>query len=285
MHGFAFFTPFILATQLVAQLSPSLKAPQPSPAASVSRDLGISTFRIDYHSPAVKGRTIWGGLVPFDQVWRAGANDATTLTLSDPVRISGKEIPAGTYAFFAIPGKEQWTLVLNRQGRQWGAYSYKAEEDVVRVVAKPTAIPHQEYLEYALEVRTPDRLRVELRWEKLSVGFDLDVDTKALYLKYLDENLPKASAAQWQPWYQAARFCLEQGIEPEKAMAWIEISLKASEHPQNLECKARLLHKAGKRVEAIELMKRAVALGKEQASKEYVAGLETTLGTWIANPR
>ena len=275
----------LVALDLTAQSPAQLKAPQASPAASVSQELGISTFRIDYHRPAVKGRAIWGGLVPYGQIWRAGANEATVLTLSDPVKIAGKSVPAGSYAFFVIPGKEQWTLILNSQGKQWGAYNYKTEQDVLRIEAKPGAIPHQEFLQYDLQVLSPEQLRLELRWEKLSVGFTMELDSKGIYWKYLEEALAKASPAAWQPWYQGARYCLEQSIEPAKAMTWIDISLKAEENARNLECKARLLEKAGKRAEAIGLLDRAIALSRGKAPKEVVAGLEATREAWSPKPR
>jgi len=280
------YSPAVALVAMAASAqAPQLKSPQPSPAASVTQELGISTFRIEYHRPAVKGRAIWGGLVPYGQIWRAGANEATVLTFSDPVKIAGQVVPAGSYALFAIPGKEQWTLVLNRQGKQWGAYNYKADQDVLRIEAKPAATPHQEYLQYDLQVESPDRLRVDLRWEKLSVGFAMEVDTKAVYWKYLEENLAKASPANWQPWFQGARYCLEQGIEPVKAMAWIETSLKAEENARNLECKARLLEKAGKTAEALGVLDRAIALSRGKAPQEVLAGLEATREAWGAKPR
>lgn len=275
---------FLASNCLLAQ-EPALKPLQASPGASVSQELGLSTFRIDYHSPSVKGRTIWGSLVPYGQVWRAGANEATVITFSDPVKVAGQDLVAGSYAFFAIPGKDQWTLILNKQSKQWGGYSYKADQDALRIDVKPSAIPHQEYLQYTLCAESPERLRVELAWEKLSVGFNVDVDVKAVYWKYLEETLAKASPANWQPWYQAARYCLEKGIEPQKAMAWIDTSLKAAENASNLECKARLLEKAGKTSEAIAVLDRAIALNRGKASKEALAGLEATRETWSAKPR
>lgn len=271
----------LAAVSLAAQSTP-MKAPQASPAASATQELGISSFKIEYHSPAVKGRTIWGGLVPFGQIWRAGANEATVLTLSDPVKISGKDLPAGSYALFAIPGKEQWTLILNRQGKQWGAYNYKADQDALRLEVKPSAIPHQEHLQFLFQVQNPQRLALELRWEKLAVGFTMDLDVKGIYWKYLEENLPKAGTGEWRPWFTAARYCLEQGIEPEKAMAWIETSLKAEENGWNLECKARLLERAGKIPEALGVMDRAITLSKGKAPEEYIKGLEKTREAWAA---
>ncbi len=142
-----------------------------SPAASVAHRLGAGSVRIDYHRPAVRGRKIWGGLVPFGQVWRAGANEATTIAFSDPVRVDGKPLAAGSYAFFAIPGPDQWTLIFNRVPGQWGAFHYQAGQDALRVPVKPAAGPAQENLAYTIKPAEPDGLRVELAWDTLTVGF------------------------------------------------------------------------------------------------------------------
>jgi hypothetical protein len=257
-----------------------LKALQVSPGATVTQELGISSLRIDYHRPAVKTRAIWGDLVPYGKVWRAGANEATLFTFSDPVKIAGREMPAGSYAFFVIPEKASWTLIFNRQGKQWGAYNYKPEQDALRFEVKPWAIPQQEYLQFDVSVKTPEQLFVELRWEKLAAGFEVDIDVKGIYWKYLEETLAKASASKWQPWFQGARYCLEQGIQPGKAMQWIDASLKAEENHRNLECKARLLQKAGKTAEALATLDRAIEAARAKAPKDYVAGLEKTREEW-----
>lgn len=280
----------LLAPALLAQAPPPapvppvrLKPMQVSPAASVSQTLGISTVRIDYSRPAVKGRVIWGELVPFGQVWRAGANDATVITFSDPVKISGKELSAGTYGFFAIPGKEAWTLILNKKAKQWGAYAYKAEEDVLRFEVKPQAIPHQEYLQYELQVASPERLRLDLRWEKLAVGFDLEFDVKGLYWKHLEESLAKAPSSDWVPWFQAANYCFQQNLHLDKAMLWVEDSLKAQEGYRNLELKARLLQKAGKNAEATIYLDKAIAAATAaKTPKEYLESLEKARQEWNA---
>jgi len=276
----------LLSAPLLAQApEASLKPFQASPAASVTQELGISSLRIDYHRPAVKGRAIWGGLVPYGQVWRAGANDATVFTLSDPAKIAGKELPAGSYAFFIVPGKDAWTLIFNKQGKQWGAYSYKADQDVLRFDVKPSAIPHQEYLAYEVQVESPERLHVELHWEKLAAGFDVDFNVKAVYWKYIEETLAKASPSQWRPWFQAARYCLDQDIQTEKALGWIETSIKATENGQNQECKARLLQKSGKTAEALAALDRAITLSRGKAPNDFVAELEKTREEWKAKSR
>lgn len=263
-----------------------LKPYQLSPFATATQALGLSTVKVDYYRPAVKGRKVWGELVPFGQPWRAGANDATVITFSDPVKVNGKDLAAGSYAFFAIPGPEVWTLVFNTQAKQWGAYNYKADQDALRVEVKPTAISHQEWLAYAVEPVRADALRVELRWEKLAVAFEAAFDTKGLYWKHLEETLAKAPATDWVPWFQAANYCHQENIQPEKAMAWADASLKAQETYRNAELKARLLHKAGKASEAIPFLDKAIALAAAaKTPAEYQAGLAKLKGEWSAPAR
>jgi len=282
---------FALSTALVAQVPAPAPAPAPvrlkpmqvSPAASVSQTLGITTVKIDYYRPAVKGRSIWGDLVPFGQVWRAGANDASMITFSDAVKINGKDLSAGTYGFFVLPAKDTWTLILNKKAKQWGAYDYKAEEDVLRLDVKPQAAPHQEYLQYDLQIASPEKLRAELRWEKLAASFDIEIDVKGIYWKHLEETLAKAQPTEWVPWFQAANYCFQQGIQLDKAMGWIDTSMKAQATYRNQELKARLLHKAGKTSEALPFLDKAVELATAaKTPKEYLDGLEKTRKEWLA---
>lgn len=147
-----------------------------SPAASVSLDLGLTKVEIVYHRPAVKGRAIWGGLVPYGQVWRTGANEATTISFSGPVKVAGHAVPSGTYGFFAIPGKERWTLILSRNAKQWGAFKYNAAEDQLRFEATPQAAPMREWLAYDMDLQDQASATVTLSWEKLSVAFPITAE-------------------------------------------------------------------------------------------------------------
>ena len=262
-----------------AAQAPALKPYQVSPAASVSQDLGICSVRIDYHRPAVRGRAIWGALVPYGQVWRAGANEATVLTLSHPARIDGHDLAAGAYALFAIPGRERWTLVFNREARQWGAFNYHADQDALRLDVTPVYAAYQEYLEYGIHVTGADRLRVELAWEKLSVGFDLTMDVQGAYWAYLQKTLAEAPADAWPMLNQAAGYCLLSDTHLDQAMAWIDRSITIKEGFRNLELKARLLRRAGKKDEAVALLRRAVALA-QGAPANTLKELQAELEDW-----
>jgi tetratricopeptide (TPR) repeat protein len=253
-----------------------------SPACTVSQEIGISKIDLAFARPAVKGRRIWGDLVPFGQVWRAGANSATTITFSHAAKVAGKDLAAGTYGFFVIPGEKAWTLILNKKAKQWGAYEYKAEEDVLRWEATPQAGPFLEYLDYRVLPTGTGAATVELGWEKLRVSFPVAFDTKAIYWAHLEDTLKKAPDTDWVPWYQAAKYCQDQAIEPQKALAWIEKSLKAGDSFWNHETAARIYKDAQRMPEARAELQKAIDLSRGKAPKEYTENLEKELAVWKA---
>jgi tetratricopeptide (TPR) repeat protein len=278
-----FLLPLLLATALTAQEKPApvrLTPLRASPACTVSQEIGISKVELAFSRPFVKGRKIWGELVPFGQVWRVGANSATTLTLSHAAKVAGKDVPAGTYGFFAIPGPKTWTLILNRKAKQWGAYDYKAEEDQLRWEVTPQSGAFLECLDYRILPRDAGSATVELAWESLRVSFALTFDTKALYWAHLEAQLKKAPETDGVPWYQAAKYCQEQGIEPQKALAWIELSLKAWDSFWNHEVAARIYKDAKRLPEALLHIQKAIDLSKDKAPKEYTENLEKELAAW-----
>ena len=146
-----------------------------SPNAGVSQTIGVTEVTISYGRPAVKGRTIWGELVPYGEVWRAGANEATAISFSNDVLIEGKKLPAGTYALFTIPGQDDWTIIFNKTANQWGAFSYDAAQDALRVNVKPKAAPQQEWMRFSFTELSGDSAQAVLRWEKLAVPFKIQV--------------------------------------------------------------------------------------------------------------
>jgi hypothetical protein len=137
--------------------------------------IGGDSVKINYHSPGVRKRIIWGGLVPFDEVWVTGAHDATSIVFNKPVLIAGKEIPAGKYAFFTIPGKEEWTLIINKHWEQHLASEYDEADDVVRVNVKPEKIPHTERLQYFIEESKDGSARILVAWEEVKVSLPINL--------------------------------------------------------------------------------------------------------------
>jgi hypothetical protein len=145
-----------------------------SPKAGVFQTIGITDVDVSYSRPGVKNRKIWGELVPFNKVWRAGADEATKITFSTDVLIEGKKLPAGAYGFFAIPGENEWTLIFNKISDQWGAFTYNEAEDALRIKVKPVSNTNHDWLLYSFTEMTPTSAQLNLIWEKLKVSFKIE---------------------------------------------------------------------------------------------------------------
>lgn len=148
--------------------------PRLSPKSFVGQTVGYTDVIIRYGSPGVKGRTIWGELVPFDQVWRAGANEATTMEFSNDVFINNNKVPAGRYSFFVIPSKSNWTIIFNKIDEQWGSFKYDAKEDLFRFSVNPQENNFVERLRYIIEYKTAFTANIILEWEKLKIVFEVN---------------------------------------------------------------------------------------------------------------
>jgi hypothetical protein len=130
------------------------------------------SIKINYHSPGVRKRIIWGGLVPYDEVWVTGAHDATTLEMPKAFVVNGKEIPAGKYAIFSIPGKKEWMLIINKNWKQHLATEYDEKDDIIRIKVKPKKVNHTERLQYFIEKGKNETGRIAVAWEKIKVELD-----------------------------------------------------------------------------------------------------------------
>ena len=157
------------------QAAPQLKLPRASQKQVLTQTVGLTDVTITYSRPGVKGRQIFGALVPYDQVWRTGANEATTISFSDDVTINGQALPKGTYSLHTIPGKDEWTVVFNNTANQWGSFNYDATKDALRVKAKPQAAPFAEWMTFEIPQLAPDSATIQIHWEKLAVPFTVGV--------------------------------------------------------------------------------------------------------------
>ncbi len=248
----------------VIDAQPLMRAPQLSPRAVSAETFGVTDVEVSYHRPGVNGRHIFGGLVPYNVVWRAGANENTTVTFSTPVMIEQKALPAGTYSLFFIPGQPQWTVIFNRFTGGWGTYSYDAAEDVIRVKVTPQDAPMQERLLFTFDDGKADSVTLSLRWDKLRVPVRLTAETTKLTLDGMDQQL--RSAMHWVPqaWREAAGYALRVN-ETERALGFINQSIAIGADGSNLRTKARILEKKGDAAAAKELRDRAAALSPETA--------------------
>lgn len=264
----------IVAASLFAftlPLTAQLETPRISQKASVIQTIGTTDIEIEYHRPGVKNRQIWGELVPYGQPWRMGANEATTISFSDPVTIGGKELPAGKYSLFAIPERDRWTLVINSDPNQWGAYGYDAAKDALRIEVRPVPAPHTEWMRFTIDPKTPDSAVITLAWEKLEVPFEVEVDVSALVWSDVDRTFAST-------WGSAANWALESGERLEDGLRWIDQSIAVSgEGVFNLWTKARLLHGLGRSSEAVPVMERALAKAEGNVPADFMNILRGTM--------
>lgn len=260
----------------------TLNLPAPSPGASVKQTIGTTEFTLTYSRPGVKGRAIWGGLVPWDKPWRTGANAATTLTFADDVTVEGQPLPAGSYAIVTVPGQQQWTVAFSRQKDLWRVATYDPKEDQLRVTVKPQPAEHTEWLQFTFEMASPSETDLALRWEKLRVPVRIAVDVNAKVLKDSRAAVAAAADDDWRTPYRAANWCFDNGQAPEDAATWASKALKLKENFQTLSLAARLAAKDGRKKDAVAQMTKAVALGK--ADKDVFPGqvepMEKLLAEW-----
>jgi hypothetical protein len=254
--------------------------PRVSPKAVVTQVVGVTEVTISYCRPSVRGRAIWGGLVPFDKVWRTGANEATTITFGDEVTIGDTKLPAGTYGLFTVPGRDEWTIVFNKGAKQWGAFSYNPADDILRIKAKPQATDFAELMTFSFPSVNATSAEMTLMWEKLKVAFTVKVDTVSKVLAQARAAVAEAKPDDLRTPLSAAIFCLDNNVNLDEAGTWIEKSLAIKETPVGVVAKARLLAAKGQKSEAVATAKRAIASAKAADPKADTAWIETLIAEW-----
>lgn len=263
------------------QWAQDIQFPRPSPKAKVFQTIGLTDVEIVYHRPGVKGRVIWGELVPYDKIWRTGANEATTIEFSNGVMIEGNKLAAGTYGLFTIPGKSEWTFIFSKQANLWGTGGYKQEEDALRVKVKPASAPFCERMHFMFADVKDDSAKVILHWEKLMVGFTITIDTKGTVLK----NIENAMGRFWVTPHRAAGYAFENEMF-DKAKEWINTSTALKEIYWNMLLKAKIYKKLAKTKqetkEAVKILEKALLLGKQlpERQQQYVEEAKKLLAEW-----
>ena len=261
----------LLAADAAAQLD--MPVPRASPQARVVQTVGITQVTVDFGRPAVKGRQVFGGLVPFGQVWRAGANENTVVTLDGPVQVEGRTMEAGRYGLHMIPASGQWTVVFSHNATSWGSYFYDPAEDALRVTVTPVESAHTEWLSYGFEDLAEDGASLVLRWAGLAVPLRLGVDLEATAVTALRDDYLRGLKA-WDPaaYAQAASWCLSHELNLEEALGWIDRSISLAGPDFN-----RLWTKAGL-AEALEQDEaaalRAQALGHASETQVNAMGYQ-----------
>lgn len=240
--------------RLKAQYS-QLDLPRESQAGAASQRIGITDIAVNYSRPSVKGRTVWGDIVPYGQVWRMGANENTVLICTHEITIEGQKLPAGSYGLHAIPEKDKWTIILSKDHTAWGSFFYKKENDALRAEVTPRACEMTEQVTFSFADVKKDGATLLMRWEKMEVPISIGVDVNGIILASIDEQLRGIGAFAWEVWYEAAHYCHQEKIAPERAMKWVDMSIARGANFENQTLKATMLDEQGKTVEATALRK------------------------------
>jgi len=245
--------------------------PRASQRAVVSQRIGITDVTVTYHRPLENGRKLWGGLVPYGQVWRAGANENTTVKFTDPVTIEGKPLAAGTYGLHMIPAENgDWTVIFSNAATSWGSFTYKQDEDALRVNVKPGTTDEHNALTYDFDQLKPDSAVLTMSWGKVAVPVNVAVDVNKVTAASLQKQLRGLSQYDWQAWNDAATYFLNAKFDYEQGLKDVDQSLQNEERFENFMTKSQLLDAMGKTAEAKTA--RDQALAKANALQLYGYG-------------
>jgi hypothetical protein len=246
----------------------TLKMPQLSSTQSFTQEFGLGKISVTYSRPNVKGREIFGGLEPYDKVWRTGANGATVIKFSDEVQIEGKTVPAGEYGLFTIPGKNEWTIIINKGAQQWGSYTYKESDDLLRVKVKPVTLKDKvETFTIQFANVSPSSAQLQLVWANTLVPVSLTTDVDAKVIANIDD----AMKADKKPYVQAAQYYYLNNKDINKALTWINAAeVEDQTAPWIKYWKAKIQLKAGDKKGAITTAEAGAKLAQEKSVEEYV---------------
>ncbi len=251
---------FLLASFCAAQTI-MLDLPLQSQHAVVTQRIGITDITINYHRPLVNGRQIWGKLVPYGEVWRAGANENTIITFSDPVTIEGQSLDKGTYGLHMIPGENQWTVIFSKMSTAWGSFSYKQAEDALRVTVKPQSAEMHNALAYDFDDLQPDSAVITMRWEKVAVPFKVAVNVHDIVAASVPGQIRGLNQYYWEGWDDAATYFLTEKYNLDEALKDEDQSIQTEERFDNLMTKSKILEAMGRHEEASSVRKQAVDKG------------------------
>lgn len=265
----------VFATGLFAQApAPKLVFPDSSPAASVKQRVGLTDIEVTYSRPGVKGRTIYGGLVPYGEVWRTGANTATKVTFSTDVKLGGAAVPAGAYELFTIPGKTEWTVIVHKNMSQWGAYSYDAKNDVARFTVTPTTLANSvESLSIGFSDLRNESATLFVSWEKTRVPVKVEVDVVGQLVPQIEAAM--AATEGKKPYFSSAMFYFENNLDLKKAAEWMDAAIAARPDAYfMIYRKGLILAKAGDKAGALAAANQSLEMAKKDTTPslrdEYV---------------
>ena len=264
----------VLVTASLQAQSVPLDLPRDSQHAIVFQRIGLTDIKVNYHRPLVKDRKIWGKVVPYDSVWRAGANENTTILFADPVTIEGKPLEAGTYGLHMIPNEKEWTVIFSRNSTSWGAFTYSQEEDALRVTVKPQTEEFHEALAYDFDDVKADSAVLTMRWEKVAVPVKIGVNTNEIVQASLRKQLRGLAQYTWDGWDDAANYLVTNKLNMEDALKYCDRSIQVEERFDNLHTKSIVLTALGRKDEAEKTLNLALAKANAQQTHSYARQLQ-----------
>ena len=251
-----------------------LDLPLPSQRAEISQRIGITDITIVYHRPLAKDRKIWGGLVPYGKVWRAGANENTTITFGDPVMIEGQPIEKGVYGLHMIPNPDQWTIIFSKTSTSWGSFTYNQAEDALRVTVKPKPADMHDALTFDFDSLEPHSAVVELKWERIAVPFKVSVNVDDLVQASLKKQLRNLPQYTWMSWDDAANYLLAEKVNLDQALVYANKSIETEDRYDNELTKSRVLMAMNRKDEAASAQKKALDLAGPLQTHMYARQLQ-----------
>ena len=260
---------FMLLVTVASTQAQRLTMPEPSQDASITQRLGISDVTIKYNSPGTLGRKIFGGIIPYNAMWRAGANENTTIHFTHDAMVEGKKIKAGTYGLYMIPGEDKFQILFSKFSKSWGTVLPTEEEIAIKVSVTPIKIAHQEWLGYNFTDRSADMLVAVLEWADLRIPFKIEFDTVQIIIDNSMAELKGQAGFSGAGHMQLAAYCLQNNSHLDEAMVWVEQSISRNKTFSNLRVKAGLLSKKGQIVAAKTTMDEAFPLGSAGELNSY----------------
>src|SRR6202162_1075984 len=264
------FSGLLLVASVCSAQTVMLDLPRQSQHALITQRIGLTDITVNYHRPLVNSRQIWGKVVPYGEVWRAGANENTTVTFTDRVTIEGQPLDKGTYGLHMIPGENQWTVIFSKMSTAWGSFTYKQDEDALRVTVKPQTAEFHDALTYDFDDVKPDSTVVTLRWDKVAVPFKVAVKLNDTVDARIHEELRGLNQYYWESWDDVATYYLTNKINLDEALKDEEQSIKTEERFDNLMTKSRILEAMDHQDDATAVRYRA--LEKASALQLYFYG-------------
>lgn len=272
--GFFAVLPLFIPLARVSAAEKEFQFPAPSQHSTITQRVGLTDVSVDYSRPDKHGREIFGGLVPYGKVWRTGANAPTRIKLSDAVKIEGKELPAGEYAFYTIPGENEWTIIFSKNLKLWGAYGYKPDADALRVTAKPTTLPNEvETFTIGIANLKDDGATITLDWDKTRVPVELTTNTVEKVNAEIAEGLKNPAELKPGFYYQAASFYYDHDKDLDQAAKWIDTAIEKQKEPRYFIYykKAQIEAKLGRKDKAKAAAEKSIELLKAEPQPDETA--------------